>query len=170
MLAVRNALLAPLLALACAASAAAQEMPSAELMREVDFRRNGALLPAPLAVEESRRAVAVLRAYAATGDETYFRDALRRARHLAALDPRQSSLADSLSIAWALALAAQWLAPRLDAAAERSLLEPLRARAATLFANAWPESLPALAVIARTLAGRGPQERFLKLQPGRETS
>jgi len=80
---VRTRLVAPLLFFACAASAAAQEMPSAEVMREVEFRRDGALLPAPLAVEESRRAIAVLRAYAATGDEAHFREALRRARRQA---------------------------------------------------------------------------------------
>lgn len=167
---VRTALLAPLLFLACAASAAAQEMPSAELMREVEFRREGALLPAHLAVEESRRAIAVLRAYAATGDERHFREALRRARHLAQLDPRESSLEDSLTVAWALALAADWLAPRLDAQTSRELLASLHARAATLFNNAWPESLPALAVIARQLAGHDQHARLWLLQLAREAS
>jgi len=143
-----------LLALCCATSALAQEMPSAEVMREVEFRRGGTLLPALHAVEESRRAIAVLRAYAATGDDAHFREALRRARHLAQLDPRESSLDDSLTIAWALALACEWLAPRLDAGMKDALLAPLRARADTLFNKAWPESLPALAVIARLLAGR----------------
>ena len=109
----------------CAASAVAQQMPSAEVirevMREVELRRAGALLPPHLAVEESRRAIAVLRAYAATGDELHFREALRRARHLAQFDPR-------------------------------------------------PESLPALTVIARLLAGHDQQAQIWLLKPGREAS
>jgi hypothetical protein len=170
MLAVRRVLVAPLLIVACAASVVAQEMPSADVMREVEFRREGALLPSHLAAEESRRAIGVLRAYAATGGEAYFRDALRRAQHLARLDPRESSLEDSLTVAWTLALAADWLAPRLDAHTRGALLASLRARAATLFNNAWPESLPALAVIARTLAGHDHHEKFWQLKLGREAS
>jgi hypothetical protein len=165
MLHVRTALLA----LCCAASAAAQEVPSAEMMHEAEFRREGALLPAHLAVEESRRAIAVLRAYAATGDELYFREALRRVRHLAQFDPRESDLEDSLTIAWALALACEWLAPRLDADAKRGLLRPLRARAATLFNKAWPESVPALAVIARVISDHDHNQVWLQ-KLGRETS
>jgi hypothetical protein len=166
MLAVRTALAA----LFCAASVAAQEMPSADVMREVEFRREGALLPSHLATEESRRAIAVLRAYAATGNDAYFHDALRRAQHLARLDPRESSLEDSLTVAFTLALASDWLAPRLDARARGALLASLRARAAALFDNAWPESLPALAVIARALAGHDPQEKLWQLKLGREAS
>jgi hypothetical protein len=158
-----------LLALCCAASAIAQEMPSAEVMREAEFRRGGALLPARHAVEESRRAIAVLRAFAATGEDAYFRDALRRARHLAHLDPRESSLEDSLTVAWALALACQWLAPRLDDERRQALLNPLRARAATLFNKAWPESVPALAVIARVLSRDDHHQVWLQ-KPGRENS
>ena len=165
---VRTALLA---LCCCAASAAAQEMPSADVMREVEFRREGALLPAHLAVEESRRAIAVLRAYAATGDEAHFREALRRARHLAQLDPRESSLDDSLTIAWALALACEWLAPRLERQTKDALLAPLRVRADMLFNKAWPESLPALAVIARLLAGHDQYDaRLWLLKLGREAS
>ena len=166
MQAVRTALLA----LCFAASAAAQEMPSAEVMREVEFRRDGALLPPHLATEESRRAIAVLRAYAATGQDAYFRDALRRVRHLAQIDPRESSLEDSLTIAWTLALGSEWLAARLDAQSRLDLLAPLRARAATLFKHAWPASLPALAVIARTLAGHDHQAKVWLLKLGREAS
>jgi len=112
----------------------------------------------------------VLRAYAATGEDAYFRDALRRARHLAQFDPRESSLEDSLTIAWALALAAAWLAPRLDAPTKQALLGALRMRAGTLFNKAWPESLPALAVIARQLAGQDQHARFWLLQLAREAS
>lgn len=158
-----------LLALCCATSAAAQEMPGAQVLREAEFRRGGALLPVRHAVEESRRAIAVLRAYAATGEDAYFRDALRRARHLAHFDPRESSLEDSLTIAWALALACQWLAPRIDADIRHALLRPLRARAATLFNKAWPESVPALAVIARVLSGDDHHQVLLQ-KPGRENS
>ena len=165
-----HALRIVLLALCCAASAVGQEMPSAEVMREVDFRREGALLPAPHAVEESRRTVAVLRAYAATGEEKYYRDALRRAWHLAAFAPRASSREDSLSIAWALALACDWLAPRLDGEMKGALMGALRERAATLFNKAWPESVPALLVIARLLAGDDQQEKVWLLKLGREMS
>jgi hypothetical protein len=159
-----------LLALFCATSAVAQEIPSAQTLREVEFHRNGALLPVRHAVEESRRAVAVLRVYAATGEDAYFRDALRRARHLAQFDPRESSLEDSLTVAWALALAGAWLAPRLDAAAKQALLAPLRVRAEILFDKARPESMPALAVIARVLAGHDQHARLWQLQLAREAS
>jgi hypothetical protein len=141
-----------LLALCCAAPVAAQEMPSTELIREVELRLEGALLPERHAAEESRRAIAVLRAYAATGEERYFHDALRRARHLAAFEGR-TSLRESLTVAWALALACDWLAQRLDAEALATLRGALSARANILFDNAWPESVPALTVIARVLSG-----------------
>ena len=159
-----------LLALCFAASALAQEMPGAQVMREAELRRGGALLSAEHAVEETRRTIAVLRAYAATRDELLFRDALRRARHLAGFAPRESSLEDSLTIAWALALCAEWLAPRLDAHTKHLLVAPLRARAATLFNKAWPESLPALHVIARALASHDHQAKLLSLQLEREKS
>ena len=159
-----------LFALCCAAPAAAQEMPGAELMREVELRRGGPLLAERDAVEESRRAIAALRAYRASGEERYFRDALRRALHLAAFDPRASSLEDSLTVAWALALACDWLAPRVDAPAKDSLVAALRVRAATLFNEAWPESLPALHVIARLLAGHDHHARVWLHKPARETS
>ena len=159
-----------LLSLCCAASVAAQEMPSAQVMREVELRRGGALLPSQHAVEESRRAIAALRAYAATGEDAHFRDALRRARHLAQFDPRESSLEDSLTVAWALALACEWLAPRLDNDMKHALLGPLRARAATLFNKAWPESVPALHVIARLLAGHDRHAEIWLQKLARETS
>lgn len=160
-----------LLALCCAAGAAAQaEMPSAQVMHEAESRRGGTLLSAEHAVEESRRTIAVLRAYAATRDELLFRDALRRARHLAAFAPRESSLEDSLTIAWTLALAAEWLAPRLDAHTKHLLVAPIRARAATLFNKAWPESLPALHVIARLLAGHDHEAKVWLSKLEREAS
>ena len=165
-----HAVIIVLVALCCATGAVAQENPSAETLREAEFHRNGTLLSVRHAVEESRRAVAVLRAYAATGEDAYFRDALRRARHLAQFDPRESSLEDSLTIAWALALAAAWLAPRLDAPTKQALLAALRIRAGILFNKAWPESLPALAVIARQLAGQDQNARLWLLQLAREAS
>lgn len=159
-----------LLALCCATSAVAQESPGAQTLREVEFHRNGALLPVRHAVEESRRTVAVLRVYAATGEDAYFLDALRRTRHLAHFDPRESSLEDSLTISWALALAAAWLAPRLDAPTKQALFAALRVRAGALFNKAWPESLPALAVIARLLAGQDQHARLWLSQLAREAS
>ncbi|HZM33728.1 MAG TPA: hypothetical protein VFC18_04470 [Burkholderiales bacterium] len=110
------------------ASAAAQEVPSAALMREVETRCGGTLLPAQHATEEARRTIAAMRAYAGTGNESYYREALRRALHIAAFDTRDSSARDSRNIAWALALAHHWLSPRLDEAHKQALLEPLRAR------------------------------------------
>lgn len=157
-----------LLALCCAIGGAAHALPNASLMREADFRAGGTLLPADHAVEESRRAIVALRAYAASGDDTLYRDALRRALHLAAFNPRASSLEDSLTVAWALALASDWLAPRLEAADQARLLAALRLRAGVLFNKAWPESVPALLVIARTLADHDHQAKLLSLQLERE--
>ena len=148
-----QALRIALLALCCAAPVAAQEMPSTELIREVELRLDGALLPERHAAEESRRTIAVLRAYAATGEERYFHEALRRARHLAAFEPGRNSLRESLTVAWALALACEWLAQRLDTEALATLRGSLSERANVLFDNAWPESVPALTVIARVLSG-----------------
>jgi len=146
-----------LLALCCAAPVAAQEMPSTELIREVELRLDGALLTERHGAEESRRAIAVLRAYAATGEDRYFQDALGRARHLAAFEPDRTSLRESLTVAWALALACDWLEERLDAEARATLRGALSARADVLFDNAWPESVPALTVIARVLSGNDRQ-------------
>lgn len=157
-----------LLALCCAIGGAAQALPGAQVMREAEFRAGGTLLPVQHAVEESRRAIVALRAYAASGEEPLYRDALRRARHLASFDPRAGSLADSLTVAWALSLACDWLAPRLDAADESALRAALRARAGVLFNKAWPESVPALLVIARTLADHDHQAKLLSLQLERE--
>lgn len=157
-----------LLALCCAIGGAAQALPSAQVMREAEFRAGGTLLPVQHVVEESRRAIVALRAYAASGEEPLYRDALRRARHLASFDPRAGSLADSLTVAWALSLACDWLAPRLDAADESALRAALRARAGVLFNKAWPESVPALLVIARTLADHDHQAKLLSLQLERE--
>lgn len=148
-----------MLALCCAASAAAQEMPSLELVREVELRRDGALHGTQHAVEESRRAIAVLRVYAATGEERDFQEALRRALHLAALDPRDSIAEDSRSISWALALAYDWLSPRLDGTHKNALLEPLRTRVAQLVEQVAPENRPALTAIARMLADDAPEAR-----------
>lgn len=117
-----------LLALCCAIGGAAQALPSAQVMREAEFRAGGTLLPAQHAVEESRRAIVALRAYAASGEEPLFRDARRRALHLASFDPR----------------------------------------AGVLFNKAWPESVPALLVIARTLADHDRQAKLLSLQLERE--
>jgi hypothetical protein len=121
-------------------------------------------------VEESRRAIIALRAYAASGEEPLYRDALRRALHLATFDPRALALEDSLSVAWALALASDGLAPRLGAAEQASLLAALRLRAGALFNKAWPESVPALLVIARTLGRHDHQAKLLSLQLEREKS
>lgn len=159
-----------LLALCCAIGGAAHALPSAKLMREAEFRAGGALLPVQYAVEESRRAIVALRAYAASGEEPLYRDALRRALHLAAFNPLASSLEDSLSVAWALALACDWLELRLDAADKATLHAALRLRAGALFNKAWPESVPALLVIARTLADHDHQAKLLSLQLEREKS
>lgn len=159
-----------LLALCCALGGAAHALPEAKLMREAQFRAGGKLLPSQHAVEESRRAIVALRAYAASGEEPLYQDALRRALHLAAFNPLASNLEDSLTVAWALALACDWLAPRLDPAARATLHGALRLRAAALFNKAWPESLPALLVIARTLADHDHQAKLLSLQLEREKS
>lgn len=134
--------------------------------REVDRSLGGALLPEARAAEEARRAIAVLRAYAATGEEKYFADALRRARHLAAWNPRGATAharapEDSRSIAWTLALAYDRLAPRLDTAQKNVILSPLRVRAADLYQDDSldAEALAALAGIATLLAGDLPEAK-----------
>jgi hypothetical protein len=159
-----------LLALCLAAPVAAQEMPGAEVMREVELRLDGALLPERHAAEESRRTIDVLRAFAATGEDRYFDDALRRARHLAAFEPGRSSLRESLTVAWALALSCEWLEPRLDEGSRATLRDALSARAEILFDNAWPESLPALAVIERVLWGLDQHSKLLLQKIVREVS
>lgn len=159
-----------LLALCCAIAGAAHALPSGQLMREAEFRAGGTLLPQQHAVEESRRAIVALRAYAASGEEPLYRDALRRALHLAAFNPLANSLEDSLTVAFALALACDALARRLDAADMASLHAALQVRAGILFNKAWPESVPALLVIARALGGHDHQAKLLSLQLEREKS
>ena len=139
---------------------------TAEHAREVDRRLGGALLPETRAEEEARRTIAVLRAYAATGEEKYFAESLRRARHLAAWNPRGATAharapEDSRTIAWTLALAYDRLSPQLDAAQKNLILSPLRVRAADLYQNAMldADSLAALAAIATLLAGDVPEAK-----------
>jgi hypothetical protein len=144
----------------------AAALHTAEHAREVDRRLGGALLPETRAVQEAQRTVAVLRAYAATGEEKYFAESLRRARHLAAWNPRGASAharapGDSRTIAWTLALAYDRLAPRLDAAQKNVILSPLRVRAADLYQDDSldAEALAALAGIATLLAGDLPEAK-----------
>ena len=151
------------------------ERPSEALMREVERRRGGALLPESHAVEESRRTIAALRAYADTGADADFREALRRARHLASWNPRgrtayANAPEDSRSIAWALALAYDWLSPRLDTTQKNLLLSPLRVRTDDMFEDLSPRSRPTLAAIAAMLAGDVPESKSWLEKLRREVS
>ncbi len=139
---------------------------TAERAREVDARLGGARLPETRAAEEARRTIAVLRAYAATRDEKYFADSLRRVLHLAAWNPRGGTAharapQDSRTIAWTLALAYDQLSPLLDGAQKNLILSPLRVRTADLYEDVTldADSLAALAAIATLLAGDVPEAK-----------
>lgn len=172
-----------LLALVCAMPAAAvkdaahprslpgaEDRPSSELVREVERRRGGPLLPQAHAAEESRRTIAALRVYASSGAREHFDEALRRARHLASFDLQHSSREDSRSIAWALALAYDWLSPHLAAAHKRALLVPLRERTAALINNPSPEGVPTLTAIVMLLGDDVPESKQWLRKLAREVS
>jgi len=144
----------------------AAALHTADHAREVDARLGGARLPETRAAEEARRTVAVLRAYAATGEEKYFADSLRRVLHLAAWNPRGGTAharapQDSRTIAWTLALAYDQLSPLLDSAQRNLILSPLRVRTADLYEDVTldADSLAALAAIATLLAGDVPEAK-----------
>lgn len=154
---------------------AAVEAPSAQLRREVERRRGGPLLPETRAREESRRTIAALRVYAATGAEKDFQEALRRARHVASWNPRGATAharapKDSRTIAWTLTLAYDWLSPRLDTVQRNLLLSPLRVRADDMFDEFLPESVPTLTAIATLLAGEVPESKSWLEKLRREVS
>ena len=93
-----------------------------------------------LAQEESQRMLDAGLAWLATGREEFFADALRRALNLAAWDPGGATayasvdLASSL-IAGTLALAFDWLYPRLDAGQKSMLLAPIVARGTDMYGD-----------------------------------
>lgn len=161
--------------LACSVHAAVARAPtneavSADMVREVQRRLNGTLLSERHALEESRRTIAALRVYAATGEQHFFSDALRRARHLAAWNPRGRTDEDSRSVAWALALAYDWLGPRLDNTQKTQLLAPLRERTNELINVVSPDGRPTLLAIATLLAGDVPESKLWLVKLGREAS
>jgi hypothetical protein len=141
-----------------------------EKLRPVDRQLGGALLPEAQALEEATRTVAVLRAYAATAALEYFDDALRRARHIATWNPRGRTDEDSRSVAWALALAYDQLAPRLDNTQKTQLLAPLRERTNELINVVTPDGRPTLLAIATLLAGDVPESKLWLVKLGREAS
>jgi hypothetical protein len=80
----------------------------------------------------------VLFAYVASEQDELYAEALRRALHLASWDPRGSTSyanADQAArgIAVTLALAYDWLFPRLDAEQKRRLLDPLKIRVRDMY-------------------------------------
>lgn len=87
---------------------------------------------------ESRRAMEAALAWLVTGKEEHFAEALRRALNLASWDPRGSTSfanVDEVSrlIAGTLALAYDWLFPRLDAAQKDALLAAILARGTDMY-------------------------------------
>ena len=91
-----------------------------------------------LAHEESRRTLEAALAWLATWREEYFADALRRALNLAAWSASgstsyASSDQASREIAWTLALAYDWLHPRLDDNERGLLRTPILARASDMY-------------------------------------
>ena len=91
-----------------------------------------------LAVAEGRRTLDAALAWLATRNEAYYAEALRRLLNLAAWDPHGATsyaLADlaAREITWTLALAYDWLHPRLDEN-ERSLVRaPILARGSAMY-------------------------------------
>jgi hypothetical protein len=147
----------------------AGEIMSPELVARVERRTNGALLPEVQAAEESRRTIEALRAYAASRDARHYKEALRRALHVASWDPRgatgtSSAPEDSRTVAWTLALAYDWLAPGLDATQKQKFLGALKARAGDLARDASPDSTATVTVISTLVAGDLPEARVWLVQ------
>lgn len=147
----------------------AGEISSPELTARVERRMKGGLLPQSQATEESRRAIEALRVYAASREARHYEEALRRSLHIAAWDPRgatgyTAAPEDSRTVAWTLALAYDWLEPRLDEAQKRSLLDTLRVRAADLSRDTSPDSAATLTAISTLVAGDMPEARVWLVQ------
>jgi hypothetical protein len=88
--------------------------------------------------EECQRTLEAALAWLVTNKEEHFVDALRRATNLASWDPHGTTAyanADQVSseIARTLALAYDWLFPRLDATQKDLLLAPITARATDMY-------------------------------------
>jgi hypothetical protein len=147
----------------------AGEIHSAGLLERVARRMNGGLLPETQAMEESRRAIEALRAYAASRDTAHYKEALRRVLHVASWNPRgatgyATAAEDSRTVAWTLALGYDWLEPRLDAAQKARILGVLRVRAGDLKQDATPDSTATLTAILTLVAGDMPEARVWLVQ------
>lgn len=87
---------------------------------------------------ESRRMLEAALAWLATRNETYFAEALRRLLNLAAWDPRGATAyatADQAAreLTWSLALAYDWLHPRLDENQRSLVRAPILARGSDMY-------------------------------------
>jgi hypothetical protein len=147
----------------------ASEIHSPGLLDRVARRMNGGLLPETQAMEESRRVIDALRAYAASRNSTHYGEALRRLLHLASWDPRgpsgyRSAAEDSRTVAWALALGYDWLAPQLLTQQKNRILDVLRIRAADLQKDTSPDSTATLTAILALVAGDMPDARVWLVQ------
>src|SRR6185295_8363922 len=118
------------------------------LLAQVDSRLGDALPAEPiagsqtavatLASDEGKRTLAAALAWLVSLREEHFSDALRRALNLASWDPQgATSYANqdeaSRAIAATLALAYDWMYPRLDAAQRELLLARILARATDMY-------------------------------------
>ncbi len=88
--------------------------------------------------DECQRTLNAALAWLVTWKEEYFADALRRALNLASWDPRGSTAyanvdEASREIAWTLALAYDWLYPRLDTDQRNALITAILARGSDMY-------------------------------------
>jgi hypothetical protein len=122
----------------------------AALLREVDGKTRNPLPREPdhpnpgtndaSVFDEVKRTLNSLQAYALTGGDKYYADALRRVRNLAAWDPKGKTAFSERGMdrsarfmTFTLALGYDWLHPRLDAATKNQLGAVLKARMAQMY-------------------------------------
>src|SRR6185295_4851659 len=92
--------------------------------------------------DEAKRTLNSLQAYALTGQDKYYADALRRLRNLASWDPAGGTAftaprmdRSARFMTFVLALGYDWLYPRLDAATRSQLSAVLKARMGQMYAE-----------------------------------
>jgi hypothetical protein len=120
------------------------------LLREVDGKTRNPLPAEPdhpnpgtndsRVFDEAKRTLNSLQAYALTGSDKYYADALRRVRNLAAWDPKGKTAFSERGmdrsarfLTFTLALGYDWLHPRLDAATKSQLAAVLKTRMAQMY-------------------------------------
>jgi hypothetical protein len=122
----------------------------ASLAREVDGKTRNPLPGEPdhpnpgtndsRVFDEAKRTLNSLQAYALTGSDKYYADALRRVRNMASWDPagrtaftRERMDTSARFMTFVLALGYDWLYPRLDAATKSQLAAVLKVRMGQMY-------------------------------------